>query len=175
MTNEPEGLVPSDLEEILGEVGRVRGWALQNNIILAEQSAAAQANAYVLAIMNDPLYVMYMDLSAVQGEFYRKQAIVNYIQAMRTAISRMRKLVKQSGTQRRLRVFAVRLKSADQVADCPGLYRIEIDSRANDEVSRAKALIDDALYDGLTAETERSRLMPSTAEQHAALRRRGVL
>jgi hypothetical protein len=163
------------LVSLLGENVRVAVWASRNNIKLASDRASHEAVAFVRSTATTDFYVMYFDFSKVSNHPARLQAIQSYLQAMRTAVSRMRAAIRKSHTQRRLREFGIRLIKVDQVAECPGLWRVEIDSSRNEGRSEVKALIDDAVFMALTSETERSMAMPTITEQKLALKRRGVI
>lgn len=171
---EPE--IPIDpLEEMIEAIGKVRLWAQENGIELCASTASQEAVSFVKKIQHDPIYVMYMDLSSCNAEIAQRLIVERYLQAMRTSVSRMRKAIKETHTNRRLKRFSLKLQSVDEMKDCPGLFRVVIDSRANDDRSQAKALVDDVLYEALTGETERSRQMPTIEEQHMALKAKGIV
>jgi hypothetical protein len=163
------------LANILGKSAGVLIWATRNNITLAEAVASHEAIKFVRGVAKSDYYVMYFDLSRISSHPARIEYINSYLQAMRTAVSRMRAAVKRTATHRRLREFGIKLHKIDYVSDCPGLWRIEIDARQRDGRSETLALLDDAVYLALTDETERSLAMPSKFEQHMALRKRGII
>ncbi len=176
MDENPENEISVDpLEELVNAIGKVRLWAQENEIELCATTASQEAVSFVKRIQHDPMYVMYMDLSSYGSDVARKLTIERYLQAMRTSVSRMRKAIKETHTNRRLKRFSLKLHTIEEMKDCPGLFRVVIDSRADDNRSQAKALIDDVLYEALTGETERSRQMPTAEEQHMALKAKGIV
>lgn len=168
---EPEDL----LATLLGKSASVIIWANKNGITLAEALASHEAIKFVRAVPKSDQYVMYFDLSRISSHPARVEYINSYLQAMRTAVSRMRAAVRKTGTHRRLREFGIKLRKIDYIPDCPGLWRVEIDASRRDGRSETMALIDDAVYMALTDETERSLAMPSKFEQHMALKRKGIV
>jgi len=163
------------LGDLLGQSASVLIWATRHNITLAEAMASHEAVKFVRAVVKSDQYIMYFDLSRISSHPARVEYINSYLQAMRTAVSRMRAAVKRTGTHRRLREFGIRLHKIDYVSECPGLWRVEIDASQRDGRSETIALLDDAVYLALTDETERSMAMPTKFEQHMALKRKGII
>ena len=163
------------LHELLGESARVIVWADKHNVKLVEETASHEAVKFVRATAHNEFYIMYFDFSRMQNHAARMQYIQAYLQAMRTAVSRMRAAIKRTNTQRQLREFGIRLKKVDQIVECPGLWRVEVDSTRNDSRKAVGALIDDAVYRALTSETERSLAAPTIVEQMFALNRKGIV
>lgn len=162
-------------EDGLDSMLRVRGFARYANITLANSSAAQEALGYVKNINVGRYYILWLDLSVCKNHARAQKHIVDYVQAMRTAVSRLRQLVKQAGQSRSFRNWGISIVESIELTECPGLWRVVLDNRRNLTRERfVRMLADTDVYDGLTVAGTDNKHGGSEIEQEAELRRRGI-
>jgi hypothetical protein len=165
--------VDDELAQLFGMMTRVEKFCRAVGITLADKSPTVEARRYVTLTVTQPYVIIWLDLSR-EPQMRRHQRMVHsYAQAMRTAISRMRAVVKASDTKRLVRKFGIVVKSIEPITLCPGLYRVVLDARTNEERDKFLQYMTAERWDALTLQTDASIDAPSAIEQKLAVKARG--
>lgn len=153
---------------------RVRQFARYAGINLANSVASIEALEFIKAVPHGRYYIMWMDLSVMRSHTQAQRAINAYVQAMRTAIGRVRKNVKRTGSNRQLRKFGVTVREMLELPECPCLWRVVLDNRHNATQDRFAALVNTATFEAMTVSQTANPHGGSEIEQIAELKKRGI-
>jgi hypothetical protein len=163
-----------DILAIMNKTSRVRNFCDIVGIRLAKAVASHEARYYVEITVNSRYVDLWLDLSALPTGGAQRAACYSYAQAMRTAIGRLRRTVRNSGTARTLRTFGIRVCAVEPVQNCRGLWRMRLDSQPDIAKDMVTVLVHNEVLNGLTLETNASRAAPTVLEQKAAMTAFGI-
>ena len=151
---------------------RVANFCKATGITVVDPVANKEARRYASLTAVRRFVVLWMDLSAEPVPAFRTQLVRNYLQAMRVGLARLRQSIRKSNTKRALRTFGISCHSISELPECPGLYRVVLDSRPDVAKDSMAKLLDAVTYDGMTVVTQSSIEQPSVVEQKLAVLRR---